>query len=118
MINKTNYLLQHVKLYTDSNFFFFYYNVICFFISICFKLSTCYIFHFFKLIVIIFFFLIIQVPLCVIVSWIIGVRMDLDFSLLDTGSLVLAIIVKVFTLQVILVENIDLIEPKNQQGLW
>ncbi|KAG5584676.1 hypothetical protein H5410_045110 [Solanum commersonii] len=27
------------------------------------------------------------VPLCVIVSWIIGVRMDLDFSLLETSSL-------------------------------
>ncbi|XP_059306455.1 vacuolar cation/proton exchanger 3-like [Lycium ferocissimum] len=39
------------------------------------------------------------VPLCVIVSWIIGVRMDLDFNLLETGSLALAIIVTAFTLQ-------------------
>lgn len=39
------------------------------------------------------------VPLCVVVSWIIGVRMDLDFSLLETSSLALAIIVTAFTLQ-------------------
>lgn len=46
-------------------------------------------------------FFIIQVPLSVIVAWIIGERMDLDFSLLETGSLALAIIVTAFTLQVI-----------------
>ncbi|KAJ8550948.1 hypothetical protein K7X08_000318 [Anisodus acutangulus] len=39
------------------------------------------------------------VPLCVIVAWIVGVRMDLDFNLLETGSLALAIIVTAFTLQ-------------------
>nr|QEG47558.1 cation exchanger 3 [Nicotiana tabacum] len=39
------------------------------------------------------------VPLSVIVAWIIGERMDLDFSLLETGSLGLAIIVTAFTLQ-------------------
>ncbi|XP_016476937.2 vacuolar cation/proton exchanger 3 isoform X1 [Nicotiana tabacum] len=39
------------------------------------------------------------VPLSVIVAWIIGERMDLDFSLLETGSLALAIIVTAFTLQ-------------------
>ncbi|MCD7454159.1 Vacuolar cation/proton exchanger 1 [Datura stramonium] len=39
------------------------------------------------------------VPLSVIVAWIVGVRMDLDFSLLETGSLALAIIVTAFTLQ-------------------
>lgn len=39
------------------------------------------------------------VPLSVIVAWIIGVDMDLDFSLLQTGSLSLAILVTAFTLQ-------------------
>ncbi|CAH1419252.1 unnamed protein product [Lactuca virosa] len=39
------------------------------------------------------------VPLSVIVAWIIGVNMDLDFSLLQTGSLSLAILVTAFTLQ-------------------
>ncbi|GAU27454.1 hypothetical protein TSUD_161400 [Trifolium subterraneum] len=39
------------------------------------------------------------VPLCVIVAWIMGVKMDLNFSLLETGSLALAIIVTAFTLQ-------------------
>ncbi|GKD79551.1 hypothetical protein Tco_1342172 [Tanacetum coccineum] len=39
------------------------------------------------------------VPLSVIVAWIIGVDMDLDFSLLETGSLTLAILVTAFTLQ-------------------
>lgn len=41
-----------------------------------------------------------QVPLCVLVAWIMGIRMDLDFSLLETSSLALAIIVTAFTLQV------------------
>ncbi|MED6148582.1 Vacuolar cation/proton exchanger 3 [Stylosanthes scabra] len=39
------------------------------------------------------------VPLSVIVAWIMGIRMDLDFNLLDTGCLALAIIVTAFTLQ-------------------
>uniref|UniRef100_A0A5B6ZRJ7 Vacuolar cation/proton exchanger n=1 Tax=Davidia involucrata TaxID=16924 RepID=A0A5B6ZRJ7_DAVIN len=39
------------------------------------------------------------VPLCVIVAWIIGVKMDLDFNLLETGCLALSIIVTAFTLQ-------------------
>lgn len=39
------------------------------------------------------------VPLCVIVAWIMGVKMDLNFNLLETGSLALAIIVTGFTLQ-------------------
>ncbi|KAK4342756.1 hypothetical protein RND71_038572 [Anisodus tanguticus] len=39
------------------------------------------------------------VPLCVIVAWIVGVRMDLDLNLLETGSLALSIIVTAFTLQ-------------------
>ncbi|KAL4587158.1 hypothetical protein LXL04_000024 [Taraxacum kok-saghyz] len=39
------------------------------------------------------------VPLSVIVAWIIGVNMDLDFSLLQTGSLSLSILVTAFTLQ-------------------
>ncbi|KAK7390396.1 hypothetical protein VNO78_25701 [Psophocarpus tetragonolobus] len=39
------------------------------------------------------------VPLCVIVAWILGIRMDLNFNLLETGSLALAIIITAFTLQ-------------------
>ncbi|KAM7271653.1 hypothetical protein ACFE04_030867 [Oxalis oulophora] len=39
------------------------------------------------------------VPFCVIVAWIIGVPMDLNFNLIETGSLALAIIVTAFTLQ-------------------
>ncbi|XP_045833818.1 vacuolar cation/proton exchanger 3-like [Trifolium pratense] len=39
------------------------------------------------------------VPLCVIVSWILGIKMDLNFHLLETGSLAMAIITTGFTLQ-------------------
>lgn len=39
------------------------------------------------------------VPLCVVVGWIMGVGMDLDFSLLETGCLALTILVVAFTLQ-------------------
>ncbi|KAI4324469.1 hypothetical protein MLD38_029957 [Melastoma candidum] len=39
------------------------------------------------------------VPLCVIVAWIMGIRMDLNFNLLETGSLALAIMAVAFTLQ-------------------
>ncbi|KAF8394926.1 hypothetical protein HHK36_018865 [Tetracentron sinense] len=39
------------------------------------------------------------VPLNVIVAWIMGTRMDLDFNLLETGSLALAILITAFTLQ-------------------
>ncbi|XP_028061245.1 vacuolar cation/proton exchanger 3-like [Camellia sinensis] len=39
------------------------------------------------------------VPLSVIVAWIIGIKMDLDFNLIETGSLALAIIITAFTLQ-------------------
>ncbi|RHN58848.1 putative calcium/proton exchanger [Medicago truncatula] len=39
------------------------------------------------------------VPLCVIVAWILGIKMDLNFNLLETGSLALAIITTGFTLQ-------------------
>ncbi|KAK7283983.1 hypothetical protein RIF29_13733 [Crotalaria pallida] len=39
------------------------------------------------------------VPLCVIIAWIAGIPMDLDFNLLETGSLALAIIATSFTLQ-------------------
>jgi hypothetical protein len=42
-----------------------------------------------------------QVPLSVIVAWIMGIEMDLDFSLLETGSLAFSIIVTAFALQVI-----------------
>ncbi|KDP24456.1 hypothetical protein JCGZ_25020 [Jatropha curcas] len=39
------------------------------------------------------------VPLCVIVAWIMGIKMDLNFNLLETGTLALAIIATAFTLQ-------------------
>ncbi|KAM6574253.1 hypothetical protein CsatA_022580 [Cannabis sativa] len=39
------------------------------------------------------------VPLCVVVSWIMGIKMDLNFNLLETSSLAIAIIVTAFTLQ-------------------
>ncbi|CAK8541913.1 unnamed protein product [Lathyrus sativus] len=39
------------------------------------------------------------VPLCVIVAWGMGVKMDLNFNFLETGSLAVAIIVTSFTLQ-------------------
>ncbi|KAJ6424831.1 hypothetical protein OIU84_025575 [Salix udensis] len=39
------------------------------------------------------------IPLCVIVAWTMHIRMDLDFSLLETGSLAFTIIITAFTLQ-------------------
>ncbi|KAM7526479.1 hypothetical protein LguiA_016381 [Lonicera macranthoides] len=39
------------------------------------------------------------VPLSVIVAWILGIKMDLNFNLLETSSLALSIIVTAFTLQ-------------------
>ncbi|KAI3988899.1 hypothetical protein MKX01_016470 [Papaver californicum] len=39
------------------------------------------------------------IPLCVIVAWIMGIEMDLDFNLLETGSLSLSVIITAFTLQ-------------------
>ncbi|KAG1363236.1 vacuolar cation/proton exchanger 1a [Cocos nucifera] len=39
------------------------------------------------------------VPLSVITAWIMGIQMDLDFKLLETGSLLIAILVTAFTLQ-------------------
>ncbi|KOM47469.1 hypothetical protein LR48_Vigan07g117300 [Vigna angularis] len=39
------------------------------------------------------------VPLSVVVAWIMGIRMDLDFSLLETGCLAFTIIITAFTLQ-------------------
>ncbi|RDX75936.1 Vacuolar cation/proton exchanger 3, partial [Mucuna pruriens] len=39
------------------------------------------------------------VPLCVIVAWFLGIKMDLDLNLLETSSLALAIITTAFTLQ-------------------
>lgn len=39
------------------------------------------------------------VPLCVIISWIMGNKMDLNFNPIETGSLALAIIATAFTLQ-------------------
>jgi Ca2+:H+ antiporter len=41
-----------------------------------------------------------QVPLSVIVAWIAGIEMDLDFNLLETGSLFVSVLVTAFTLQV------------------
>ncbi|KAM3689806.1 hypothetical protein ACJW31_09G073600 [Castanea mollissima] len=40
------------------------------------------------------------VPLCVVVAWIMGIHMDLDFNILETTSLALSIIATAFTLQV------------------
>ncbi|KAK1562892.1 hypothetical protein Q3G72_018647 [Acer saccharum] len=39
------------------------------------------------------------VPLSVIVSWIMGIKMDLNFDIIETGSLAISIIVTAFTLQ-------------------
>ncbi|KAL4284078.1 hypothetical protein GQ457_16G023620 [Hibiscus cannabinus] len=39
------------------------------------------------------------VPLCIVVAWILGIKMDLNFNLLETGSLALSIIAVAFTLQ-------------------
>ncbi|CAL9750793.1 unnamed protein product, partial [Musa acuminata subsp. burmannicoides] len=39
------------------------------------------------------------VPLSVIVAWIMGIKMDLDLELLETGSLIMAILITAFTLQ-------------------
>ncbi|XP_057476549.1 vacuolar cation/proton exchanger 3-like [Actinidia eriantha] len=39
------------------------------------------------------------VPLSVITAWIIGINMDLNFNLLETGSLALSILITAFTLQ-------------------
>ncbi|PIN09194.1 Ca2+/H+ antiporter VCX1 [Handroanthus impetiginosus] len=39
------------------------------------------------------------IPISVIISWIMGIKMDLDFNLLETCSLALSIIVTSFTLQ-------------------
>ncbi|OAY41461.1 vacuolar cation/proton exchanger 3 [Manihot esculenta] len=39
------------------------------------------------------------VPMCVIVAWIMGIKMDLNFNLLETGNLALAIIATAFALQ-------------------
>ncbi|KAF5747620.1 putative Vacuolar cation/proton exchanger 1a [Tripterygium wilfordii] len=39
------------------------------------------------------------VPFCVIMAWIMGMKMDLNFNLLETGSLAVAIIVTAFSLQ-------------------
>ncbi|XAR60732.1 hypothetical protein NMG60_11034215 [Bertholletia excelsa] len=39
------------------------------------------------------------IPLCVVVAWLIDVSMDLDFDLLETGSLAFSILLTAFTLQ-------------------
>ncbi|XP_062212933.1 vacuolar cation/proton exchanger 1a-like [Phragmites australis] len=39
------------------------------------------------------------IPLSVIVAWIAGIQMDLDFKLLETGSLFISVLVTAFTLQ-------------------
>ncbi|XXG85847.1 hypothetical protein AAC387_Pa11g0863 [Persea americana] len=40
------------------------------------------------------------VPLSVIVGWMMGIHMDLDFNLLETGSLFVSVLITAFTLQV------------------
>ncbi|RWW69047.1 hypothetical protein BHE74_00023380, partial [Ensete ventricosum] len=42
------------------------------------------------------------VPLTIVVAWIKDIHMDLNFKLLETGTLVSAILITTFTLQVIL----------------
>ncbi|VAH76703.1 unnamed protein product [Triticum turgidum subsp. durum] len=39
------------------------------------------------------------VPLSVLVAWIMGIQMDLDFKLLETGALFISVLVTAFTLQ-------------------
>ncbi|WOL17568.1 vacuolar cation/proton exchanger 1a-like isoform X2 [Canna indica] len=39
------------------------------------------------------------IPLCVILAWIMGIRMDLDLQLLETSSLMISILIVAFTLQ-------------------
>ncbi|XP_077215469.1 vacuolar cation/proton exchanger 1a-like [Tasmannia lanceolata] len=39
------------------------------------------------------------VPICVIVAWIMGTHMDLDFNLLETGSFFISVLLTTFTLQ-------------------
>ncbi|KAG9453993.1 hypothetical protein H6P81_006897 [Aristolochia fimbriata] len=39
------------------------------------------------------------VPMSVLVAWIMGTKMDLDFNLLETGSLLIAVLMTAFTLQ-------------------
>ncbi|GAB4841013.1 hypothetical protein Ancab_021762 [Ancistrocladus abbreviatus] len=41
----------------------------------------------------------IEVPLCVLFAWIMGIKMDLDFNTLETGALALSIIITSFALQ-------------------
>lgn len=41
-----------------------------------------------------------QVPCCVVVAWIMGINMDLNFNLIETVSLALAVITTAFALQV------------------
>ncbi|GFY83755.1 cation exchanger 1 [Actinidia rufa] len=48
------------------------------------------------------------VPLSVITAWIIGINMDLNFNLLETGSLALSILVTAFTLQVDQANDVNL----------
>ncbi|RZR71109.1 hypothetical protein BHM03_00003674, partial [Ensete ventricosum] len=40
-----------------------------------------------------------QVPLTIVVAWIKDIHMDLNFKLLETGTLVSAILITTFTLQ-------------------
>ncbi|XP_028548533.1 vacuolar cation/proton exchanger 1a-like [Dendrobium catenatum] len=39
------------------------------------------------------------VPLSVMVAWVMGIQMDLDFKLLETGALVISILIVSFALQ-------------------
>ncbi|XP_057252346.1 vacuolar cation/proton exchanger 3 isoform X5 [Beta vulgaris subsp. vulgaris] len=43
--------------------------------------------------------LLIQVPLCVIVAWIMHIKMDLSLTVLETGSLAVSVLILAFTLQ-------------------
>lgn len=41
-----------------------------------------------------------QVPVSVVFAWVLDINMNLDFNLLETGSLALSVLVTAFTLQV------------------
>lgn len=41
-----------------------------------------------------------QVPLSVVLAWMMGIPMDLDFNFIETGSLLLSVLLTAFALQV------------------
>lgn len=47
-----------------------------------------------------FFFTALQIPFCVVVGWIMGIQMDLNFQLFETATLFITVLVVAFMLQV------------------